>query len=184
MPPCVELDTFRTMHLQLRTCLIRPLVEGDAPSIARYANNRKVWQNLRDIFPHPYRLEDAVGFIRMVGEQKPVMNAAIVRDSEAIGCIGIRLGEDVHRKTAELGYWLAEPFWGQCIMSEAVHEFTRYAFEAFELVRVYAEPFAENAASARVLEKAGFTCEGRLRANVFKDGKVLDSLLFARVERV
>jgi len=172
------------MHLQLRTCVIRSFVEGDAASIARYANNRKVWLNLRDFFPHPYQLEDAVSFIRMVIGQNPVMNAAIVRDSEAIGCIGIRMGEDVHRKTAELGYWLAEPFWGQGIMSEAVHEFTRYAFQAFDLVRIYAQPFAENGASARVLEKAGFTCEGRLRANVIKDGKVLDTLLFARVERV
>jgi|SRR4051812_23574453 ribosomal-protein-alanine N-acetyltransferase len=170
------------MHLKLRTCVIRVLTEDDAPSIARYANNRKVWLTLRDIFPHPYRLEDAIGFIRMVAKQNPATTAAIVRGSEAIGCIGIRFGEDVHRKTAELGYWLAEPFWGQGIMSEAVPEFTRYAFQTFDLVRIFAEPFAENSASARVLEKAGFTCEGRLRANLLKDGKVLDSLLFAKVK--
>jgi len=161
--------------------VIRACREDDAESIQRYADNRKIWMSLRDIFPHPYRLEDAKGFLAMAANQTPLTNFAITKDSQAIGCIGLRLGEDVHRKTAELGYWLGEPFWRQGIMSEAVAAFTSYAFQAFDLVRVYAEPFATNRASARVLEKAGFEREGRLRANICKNGEILDSLLYAKL---
>jgi RimJ/RimL family protein N-acetyltransferase len=91
------------------------------------------------------------------------------------------MGHDIHCKAAELGYWLGESFWGRGIISEAVTAFTDYAFGTFDLQRIYAEPFAINRASARVLEKAGFVCEGRLRASVFKDGNRLDSFLYARV---
>jgi ribosomal-protein-alanine N-acetyltransferase len=169
------------VHLEVRNCVIRAWTDNDAASIQRYADNRKIWLNLRDIFPHPYRLEHARGFLAMVASQNPLTTFAIAKGAEAIGCIGIRLGEDVHRKTAELGYWLGEPFWGQGIMSEAVTTFARYAFEAFELVRIYAEPFANNPASARVLEKAGFEREGRLRANVCKNDEILDSFLYAKL---
>jgi RimJ/RimL family protein N-acetyltransferase len=113
--------------------------------------------------------------------EKPATTFAIAMSSEAIGCIGLQIGRDIHCKTAELGYWLGEPFWGRGIMSEAVAELTRCAFGIFDLERIYAEPFAGNRASARVLEKAGFVCEGRLRASIFKDGKRLDSFLYARV---
>lgn len=154
----------------------------DAVAIQRYANNGKIWINLRDLFPHPYTLENARVFLDCVLKENPRTAAfAIATDSEAIGCIGLRLGTDVHRKAAELGYWLGEPFWGRGIMSEAVQEFTRWAFEVFDLQRIFAEPFDTNKASARVLEKAGFVCEGRMQANVFKDGKVLDSFIYARV---
>jgi [ribosomal protein S5]-alanine N-acetyltransferase len=102
-------------------------------------------------------------------------------DSEAIGCIGSRLGADAHRRTAELGYWLGEPFWGRGIMTEALPAFTAWAFPQFDLVRIYAESFANNAASIRLLEKASFTCEGRLRAHVFKDSQILDALLYAKL---
>src|ERR1051326_1347890 len=169
------------MQLQLKACIIRPFRAQDAVSLQRYANNRNIWLTLRDAFPHPYRLEDANAFLSFLTEQKPVATFAIATAAEAIGSIGLRLGKDVHRKTAELGYWLAEPFWGRGIMSEAVAEFTRHAFDAFDLIRIYSELFENNSASARILEKAGYTCEGRLQANVIKDGKVLDSLLFARV---
>jgi RimJ/RimL family protein N-acetyltransferase len=169
------------MELKLQSCAIRPWVEQDAVAIQRHANNRKIWINLRDIFPHPYSLQDARSFLGFVLKEEPATTFAIATASEAIGCIGLRLGNDVHRKTAELGYWLGEPFWGRGIMSEAVAAFTRWAFKAFDLQRIFAEPFEDNAASARVLEKAGFVCEGRLRANVLKDGKRLDSFLYALV---
>jgi [ribosomal protein S5]-alanine N-acetyltransferase len=167
--------------LKLQHCIIRPWTVDDAIAIQRYANNRKIWMNLRDMFPHPYTLENAHAFLSFLLKEVPQTTFAIATVSEAIGCIGLRLGSDVHRKTAELGYWLGEPFWGRGIMSEAVSEFTRWAFEAFELQRIFAEPFENNAASARVLEKAGFVCEGRMRANAFKDNRVLDSFIYARV---
>ena len=103
------------------------------------------------MFPHPYRLEDAEAFLGFVAQQKPETTFAIANASEAIGCIGLTVGSDVHRKTAELGYWLAEPFWGRGIMSEAVAAFVRHAFDDLDLIRIYAEPFASNPASARVL---------------------------------
>ena len=168
------------MHLTLRTVSIRPWSLADAAALQRHANNRNIWINLRDIFPHPYTLENANAFLDYVVQEKPETTFAIATSSEAIGCIGLRLGVDVHRKTGELGYWLAEPFWGRGIMSEAVSEFTRHAFEAFDLQRIYAEPFEWNRASMRVLEKSGFILEGRLRANAFKDGKVVDSFVYAR----
>jgi RimJ/RimL family protein N-acetyltransferase len=167
--------------LKLKSCIIRPWSLDDAGAVQQHANNRKIWINLRDVFPHPYTLQDARAFLEFVLKEEPTTTLAIANESEAIGCIGLRLGNDVHRKTAELGYWLGEPFWGRGIMSEAVQEFTRWAFDAFDLQRIFAQPFENNKASARVLEKAGFVCEGRLRANALKDGKVLDSLMYARV---
>jgi RimJ/RimL family protein N-acetyltransferase len=149
--------------------------------VQRYANNRKIWANLRDAFPHPYTLEDAQNFLRRVMSEKPNTAFAIATPSEAIGCIGLQMGRDVHHKTAELGYWLGEPFWSRGIMTEAVAALTPCAFGMFGLQRIYAEPFANNRASARVLEKAGFVCEGRLRGSIFKDNQRLDSLLYARV---
>ena len=114
-------------------------------------------------------------------EDDPKTVFAIANEVEAIGSIGLMVGKDVHRFTAELGYWLAEPFWGKGVMTEAVKRITEYAFNSFGLKRVYAEPYTSNRASARVLEKAGFKYEGLLRASAFKDGRLVDQLLYARV---
>src|SRR6266567_6584806 len=167
------------MHYPLKLCSLRSWTEHDAAAVQRYADNRNIWRNVRDAFPHPYGLEDARAFLNHAIGEKPETIFAIASPAEAIGCISLRLGRDVHARTAELGFWLGEPFWGRGIMSEAGAGFTRYAFEGYDVVRIYAEPFASNRASARVLEKAGFSCEGRLRSSVIKDGKVLDSLLYA-----
>jgi [ribosomal protein S5]-alanine N-acetyltransferase len=161
---------------------IRSYRDTDAESLASYANNRKVWLNLRDGFPHPYTLENARSFIEMVSRQNPTTVFAIASPQEAIGGIGISLNQDVHRLTAELGYWLGEPFWGKGIMTEAVTAFTSYCFEKFNLLRIYAEPYAYNASSCRLLEKAGFNLEGRLRCSVIKDGKIFDQLMFAKIK--
>ncbi len=106
---------------------------------------------------------------------------SIATNEEAIGSIGLTIGVDVHRFTAELGFWLAEPFWNKDIMTEAVVRFTEHAFEKFNLFQIYAEPYVTNPASARVLEKAGYILEGTLRANVYKDGKVFDQFLYSKV---
>jgi ribosomal-protein-alanine N-acetyltransferase len=169
------------LGLNLRSCSIRHWSPKDADALQRYANNRKIWENLRDIFPHPYSLQDAKAFLDFVTKARPVMDFAITNETEAIGCIGLRLGNDVHRHTAELGFWLGEPFWGRGIMTEAVTAFTPWAFRWFELLRIFAQPFASNTASVRVLEKSEFACEGRLKANVLKNEKLLDSLMYARV---
>ena len=168
------------MPLTLERCTVREWQMSDAASLAKHANNRKIWLGLRDLFPHPYHLADANAFLQRVAAEDPVTSFCIDIDGAAVGGIGIRIGEDVHRHTAELGYWLAEDLWGHGITSDAVPAFSSFCFENFPLQRIYAEPFAKNLASARVLEKAGFVLEGRLRNNVFKDGQVLDSLLYAK----
>lgn len=113
---------------------------------------------------------------------QPEKNFCIDIHGSAVGGIGFRLGEDVYRHSAEFGYWLAEEFWGKGIMTEAVIAFVDYCFENFPLKRMFASAYANNPASARVLEKAGFVLEGRLRKNVIKDGQVLDSLLYAKTK--
>jgi ribosomal-protein-alanine N-acetyltransferase len=169
------------MHRNIGEYIIRDWSMGDAPSIAKYANNRKIWMNLRDAFPYPYRLQDAESFISRVIEANPITVFAIATQSEAIGSVGLMVGKDVHRYTAEMGYWLAEPFWGKGIMTQAVKSMSSYAIRNLKLHRIFAEPYSTNPASARVLEKAGFICEGILRSNVFKDGKVLDQYLYSYV---
>jgi [ribosomal protein S5]-alanine N-acetyltransferase len=160
---------------------IRPWSSHDAAALVKYANNRNVWLNLRDAFPHPYTEASAAAFLEMAGLQSPTTVFAIATQEEAIGGIGVSLNQDVHRLTAEMGYWLGEPHWGKGLMTEAVAKFTEYAFECFQLMRIYAEPYAGNRKSCRVLEKAGFVLEGRLRSSVIKDGQILDQFLYARI---
>ncbi len=169
------------MYKEIGKHLIRNWQMEDAPSIAKYANNKKIWLNLRDAFPYPYDLQDAESYISRVIEASPTMVFAIATQSEAIGSIGLMPGKDVHRYTAEMGYWLAEPFWGKGIMTQAVTILTAYGIRDLKLNRVFAEPYTTNPASARVLEKAGFICEGILRSNVFKNGKILDQFLYSYI---
>jgi len=168
------------MQLILKRCIIRPWRLDDADSLTKHANNRKIWIALRDHFPHPYTIEDAHTFLKSVISSEPVTLFCVEANGAAVGGIGIIIGADVHRQTAELGYWLSQEFWGRGIMTEAVAAFTDFCFQEFQLRRIYAEPFANNPASARVLEKTGFSLEGRLKNNVLKDGMLLDSLLYAR----
>lgn len=165
--------------LQTDRFTVREFVPEDAPSVAKYANNRKIWEQVRDQLPHPYKLEDAEGFIRMVNERQPPNAFAIVIEGEAAGAIGVHPQNDVYRYSAELGYWLGEPFWGRGLMTEIVKGVVGIAFERFNIWRIYAGVFSSNPASMRVLEKAGFQKEGLLRQATFKDGKVLDEVRYA-----
>jgi [ribosomal protein S5]-alanine N-acetyltransferase len=167
-------------HIAIGKYMIRDWRDSDAASIAQYANNKKIWINLRDAFPHPYTLADAEAFLSKAMRMEPRTYFAIASDQEAIGSIGLMPRDDVHRFTAELGYWLAEPFWGNGIMTKAVRALSEYAFKELGLHRIFAEPYTTNAASARVLEKSGFTREGIIRAAVFKDGRILDQYLYAK----
>ena len=171
----------KQMPLVLDRGTIRPWEMEDAAMLPKHANNRKVWLGLRDRFPHPYTLDDANEFLRITSAEQPPRNFCIEVSGEAAGGIRIRLGSDVHRHVGELGYWLGEEFWGHGVMTEAVGAFADYCFENFPLHRLYAELYANNPASARVLEKNGFVLEARLRNNIVKDGEVLDSLLYAKV---
>ena len=164
--------------------ILRAWRRSDISSLVRYANNRKIWINLRDIFPHPYTRAEAEKWIAICeSNQGPTTNFAIELQGEAIGGIGCRLLDDVNCKTAEIGYWLGEPFWGRGIATAALKQTTEYAFQTFSLERLQASVFEWNPASARVLEKAGYILEGRLRRSIFKDGRLDDSLLYARVRQ-
>jgi len=170
------------VELRLERCTIRSWRTEDAPSLAKHANNRNVWIMLRDRFPHPYTIADAVEFLRSSKASFPETHFCIETNGAAAGGIGIRIGEDVHRHTAEFGYWLGEEFWGHGVMSEVVPAFANYCFGSFSLHRISAQIYSNNLASARVLEKSGFVLEGRMRQNVIKDGQILDSLLYARTK--
>ena len=169
------------MRLPLGVCEVRSWRPGDAASIVEHANNRKVWLNLRDRFPHPYTSRDARAFLKSVLAARPETNFAIDVDGAAVGGIAFHVQSDVERVGAELGYWLGEKFWGRGIATAAVRAVTEHALATPGLLRVFALPFAHNRASVRVLEKAGFTLEGVLRSSAIKDGHVLDQLLYARI---
>jgi RimJ/RimL family protein N-acetyltransferase len=160
---------------------IRNFLETDIQSIVHHANNKKIAENLRDIFPHPYTIEDAETWLKHVKTQKPVTDFAVANSKEAIGGIGLEFLGDIHYKTAGLDYWLGEEYWGRGIMTNVVMEFTKYAFNVYDLIRIFAHVFDTNPASARVLGKAGYTFEGKLRKNAIKNGKILDQLLFSKV---
>lgn len=162
-------------------CVVRSWRIEDAPSLARHANNDKIAQRLRDRFPHPYTFAHAQQFIAQALARMPQTEFAIEVDGQAVGGIGLVLGEDVDRLSAELGYWLGEAYWGRGIGTAAVRVLVDDAFTRFGLARVFALTFADNAASIRVLEKSGFVLEGRLRRSAVKAGRILDQLLYARV---
>jgi len=172
------------MELLCAGCQLRPLVAADAPALATHANDRDIWLNLRDRFPHPYTLQDAETYIGIVAQRPVQTSFGVVVDGEAAGSISLMPGHDVERFTAEIGYWIGRKFWGRGLMTDAVRAATDYAFNALQLHRVFALPFAHNAASARVLEKAGYSLEGVMRQSAVKDGVVLDQLLYARTSPV
>ena len=169
------------MYLVRPTCIIRDWRVEDASSLARHANNRRIWLMVRDRFPSPYTIEDAEHWVHHCVRALPATDFAIEVDGEAAGGIGVVLCDDVERISAELGFWLGEMVWGRGVMTDAVSAFAPWAFERFNLQRIYAHVFERNPASARVLEKAGFSREARLRSAVIKEGEILDEWLYARV---
>jgi ribosomal-protein-alanine N-acetyltransferase len=171
--------TLRRVNIACPTCLLRPLVPADAPALARHANDRMVWQNLRDRFPHPYSEADAREYIAHASARPVQSSFGIVVDGEAIGNISLMLGDDIAKRSAEVGYWIGRAFWGRGIAVEALQATTHYAFAELGLARVFAVPFATTTRSARVLEKAGYVREGVMRRSAVKEGVLLDQLLYA-----
>jgi ribosomal-protein-alanine N-acetyltransferase len=167
------------VRIVLPTCVLRPLELADAPSLARHANDRDIWLNVRDRFPHPYSPADAESYISLVQDRTPVLSFGIIVDSAAAGGIGLMPGEDVERTSAEIGYWLGREFRGRGIATDAVRAVTTYAFDKLGFTRVFAVPFAHNPASARVLHKAGYIKEGMMRRSAVKDGVIINQGLYA-----
>ena len=167
------------MQIDCPSCLLRPLVAADAESLARHANDHGVWRNLRDRFPHPYTVADAQAYIAHAAARPVQTSFGIVVDGEAIGNIGLMLGADIARRSAEVGYWIGRAFWGRGIAVDALRATTQYAFDSLALARVFAVPFATTSRSVRVLEKAGYVKEGVMRHSAVKEGRLLDQLLYA-----
>ncbi|HLG13655.1 MAG TPA: GNAT family N-acetyltransferase [Blastocatellia bacterium] len=167
------------MELKVKGYTIRDWRAGDEESLLHHANNRKVWRNLRDAFPHPYTMADAKSWIETASTASPVTSFAIEVDGEAVGGIGFTLRDDVFRVSAEIGYWLGEEYWGRGIATEAVRAMTDYVFANYDIHRVWAGVFEWNPGSMRVLEKAGFKFEGRMKKSVIKEGQIIDEMIYA-----
>ncbi len=162
------------MIFQLRTFRIT-----DADTLAKQANNPKIAANLTDKFPHPYTQEHAQHFIQNALKHSPANVLAITIGDEVVGGIGIHPQDDIQRKNAELGYWLAEQHWGKGIISAAIPLMVEYGFKNFDIDRIFARPFGTNIASQKVLEKSGFKLEARFEKTLLKNGVLLDELVYA-----
>lgn len=169
------------VRLDCGICVLRSWSEADVAALVRHADDRSVWINLRDRFPHPYTEVHARAFIRSSLEAPLETNFAIDVDGEAVGAIGLVPGTDVERVGAEVGYWVSRRFQGRGIATAALRAFSPWAFDAFGLTRLFAVPFLRNEASCRVLEKAGYTLEGILRRSAIKEGVILDQAMYAIV---
>jgi len=158
---------------------LRPWNIEDAESLVENANNFEIARFMSDAFPSPYTLEDAKNFIAFATKDEPLHIFAIDIDGQAVGGIGIHPQADIMKKNAELGYWLGEKYWGRGIISKAIREIIPWAFNTYDITRIYARPFGSNMASQKVLEKAGFVLEARIKENIFKNGEYLDELIYA-----
>lgn len=165
-------------------CKIRKWELSDARDLATALSNKKIQDNLRDGLPYPYTEQDGKEFISsmLAANENDTFSFAITIDGKAIGSIGAFRQGNIHRQTAELGYYIAEEYWGKGLMTEAVKQLCGHVFAHTDIIRIYAEPFAHNIGSCRVLEKAGFQCEGTLRGNAVKHGKVLDMKLYSKLK--
>jgi RimJ/RimL family protein N-acetyltransferase len=167
-------------EIPLTRSLLRPWRASDRESLLRHANDRDVWRNLRDSFPHPYTEADADAWLaRAAADPSPPGIYAIEVDGEAAGTIALEPGSDVERWCWEIGYWLGQPYWGRGIVPEAVIAVTEVAFREPEVIRVYAPVFSWNRRSMRVLEKAGYHREAVHVRGGIKDGKVIDRVVYA-----
>ena len=162
-------------------CRIRKWKLSDAKDLAAALSNKKVQDNLRDGLPYPYTVQDGKEFISAMhsADENETFAFAIMVDDKVVGSIGIFRQGNIHSQTAELGYYIAEEYWGKGIMTEAVKQICEYVFAKSDIIRIYAEPFAYNIASCRVLEKVGFQYEGTLRSNAVKNGKVIDMEMYS-----
>lgn len=184
---CDVIDTTTPIHglreseprIDAGICALRAWTRHDRDSLVHHADNRRIWRNMLDVFPHPYTEADAEAWLTRVESQQPRLEFAIDVEGAAVGGIGLIPLSGNFRMTCQLGYWLGESYWGRGIASAAVTAIVRHAFDVLPFVRIEAGVFAWNGASMRVLEKAGFVCEGVLRQSAHKDGRLVDRTMYA-----
>jgi ribosomal-protein-alanine N-acetyltransferase len=171
----------RKMVLADHNIKLRQFEEKDAQSVAFLCNNKKIWDNVRDYFPHPYTEKNAEEFIRACRDEDPQVTFAIQYKGDLAGCIGLVKQTDVYKLSAEVGYWIGEPFWGRGIATRAVMLIADYGFHTLGLIRIHTGVFDFNKASQRVLEKAGFKLEGIFEKSVVKNGKILNEYRYGKI---
>jgi RimJ/RimL family protein N-acetyltransferase len=167
------------MKIPIGEYCIRSFELTDKGSLVKYASNYNVAKNLRDRFPFPYKESDAEEWLIFACNQNPEYNFAIANSQELIGGIGLGPQDDVNKYSVEIGYWLAQPFWGKGIVSAALKELTPYTFKKFKYNRIFAAVFEGNKASEKVLQKSGYKKEATLRKSVYKEGKFLDQYIYS-----
>ncbi|RBL90401.1 GNAT family N-acetyltransferase [Chitinophaga flava] len=160
---------------------LRKLTATDNTELARMANNKLIWNNLRDRFPHPYSLEDADFFINLVKDEEPCYNFAIEYNGKLAGVITLMPQEDVYRRNAEIGYWIGQEFWGKQIMTQAIALITDYGFKSLQLKRIFTGIFEYNPASMRALEKNGYEKEGIAQQSIYKNGQYWNEHKYAKL---
>lgn len=161
---------------------IRSLKSSDKTELARLANNKKIWDNLRDYIPFPYTESDADFFINLTKEENPKQTFGIEYDGKLSGVVGLVVQKDVYRKSAEIGYWIGEPFWGHGIATKAVELITQYGFKELNLHRIFTGVFEYNVASMKVLEKNGYKKEGIFKNAIIKNDNFCDEHRFYRLK--
>ena len=166
-------------------CIIREWRLEDKSDLAAMLNNKNILDNLRDGLPYPYTINDAEEYITAMlsADKTKTFAFAIVVNDVVVGSIGVFRCDNIHSRTAEMGYYIGEPYWGKGLSTSAVKQICKYVFENTDIIRIFAEPFAYNTASCRVLEKAGFQLEGILHSNAEKNGNILDMKMYALIKK-
>jgi len=167
------------MQKNIGKYMLRNFHNSDVKSFVRHANNPNIAMNLRDAFPYPFTEEAAEMWMDRAINERSKTNFAITYQNEVIGGIGLNILDDVFSKSAEIGYWISEDYWGKGIATLALREIKNYSFNTFDIERIFTSVFSNNAASVRVLEKNGFCFEGCLRKSIFKNGMFLDQLIYS-----
>lgn len=165
--------------IELGNITLRNWQEKDIKSLAKNANNKNIWDNLRDEFPFPYTELAAKQWVEIANQDNPLTSLAIIYKGVAIGGIGINIQTDVYRKNAEIGYWLGEKYWNKGISTKALKAMIEYTFENFEVIRIFAHVFESNIASIRVLHKCGFSEEACLKKVIIKNNKLQDCYIYS-----
>lgn len=168
--------------LQKGPILLRALQEADAPHLAHHVSNKKIWDNLRDYIPFPYTEEDAENFIVSVQGEDPTLTFGITYNEQICGVMGMVAQQDVYKKSASIGYWVSEEYWGKGIASTALELVTHYGLHNLGYIRIYTSVFEYNPASMRVLEKNGYVKEGIFRKAIFKNNQIWDEHRYAIVQ--
>jgi len=161
--------------------ILRELEFADKKRLAQLANNKKIWDNVRDYFPYPYTEKDAAKFIESCRKEDPKITFAVVFYNELVGVAGLVLQTDIYKNTAEIGYWIGEAYWNKGIATQAVRLLVSYGFENLKLHRIFTGVFEHNKASQKVLEKCGFMQEGTSKKSITKNNAIIDEYRYGIV---